>query len=218
MFTGIVQQTGRVKTLARVAGGWQLRIAHSPWENPLEIGESVAVQGACLTVVEARNEEFIADLLDETFARTALSSLSRDHRVNLERALRLGDRVGGHMVSGHVDETGSVKAIESRGRDFALRIACSSRLSRLTIFKGSIAIDGVSLTVTELDDGIVGVAVIPHTWRKTSLGDRRLGDLVNLESDLLGKYVARLLGKEDGPVAEASPKVSFDLLARAGFG
>lgn len=196
MFTGLVQKVGALRRLARSGGGWSLTLAHDPWSDPLVLGESVAVQGACLTVTSVLDGAFTADLLDETLRRTALRERGEGARMNLERALALGDRLGGHIVSGHVDETGTLLALEDRGRDLALRVACSETLARQTVLKGSVAIDGVSLTVSGLGDDWVEVNLIPHTLNETSLCDRRVGDAVNLEGDILGKYVARLLGRD----------------------
>ncbi len=196
MFTGLVQKVGALRRLTRSQGGWSLAVTHAPWPSALELGESVAVQGACLTVTAAGDGFFTADLLDETLQRTALRQLGEGSRLNLERALALGDRLGGHIVSGHVDETGTVAAISDRGRDLALRVACSAGLARQTVIKGSVAIDGVSLTVSGLGDAWFEVSLIPHTWAATSLCDRKVGDSVNLEGDILGKYVVRLLGRE----------------------
>ena len=211
MFTGLVQKVGVLKRLARSQGGWSLFIAHAPWADALVLGESVAVQGACLTVTQVGAGSFTADLLDETLRLTALRQLAEGSRVNLERALALGDRLGGHIVSGHVDETGTLQSIEDRGRDVALHVACSAELARQTVLKGSIAIDGVSLTVTGLGDDWLEVNLIPHTLKETSLCDRKAGDAVNLEGDILGKYVARLLGKE------SRQGVSEQMLAENGF-
>ena len=211
MFTGLVQKVGVLKRLSRNGDGWSLTLAHEPWPDALALGESVAVQGACLTVTSAGDGVFTADLLDETLRRTALREVGEGARVNLERALAVGDRLGGHIVSGHVDECGTLAAIEDRGRDVAWRVGCSAGLARQTVMKGSVAIDGVSLTVSGLGDDWLEVNLIPHTLSSTSLGDRRVGDALNLEGDLLGKYVARLLGKETrGGVTE-------QLLAENGF-
>lgn len=197
--------------MARSQGGWTLTLAHDPWPDALVLGESVAVQGACLTVTTAGDGCFTADLLDETLRRTALQGLGEGARVNLERALALGDRLGGHIVSGHVDECGTLSGVEDRGRDIAWRVACSAALARQTVMKGSVAIDGVSLTVSGLGDDWFEVNLIPHTLKETSLCDRRVGDAVNLEGDILGKYVARLLGRAPaGGVTE-------QLLAENGF-
>jgi len=203
MFTGLVQKVGVLRRLARSQGGWSLTLAHDPWPDALVLGESVAVQGACLTVTSVGAGFFTADLLDETLQRTALRQLGEGARVNLERALAVGDRLGGHIVSGHVDECGRLAGVEDRGRDVAWRVACSPELARQTVMKGSVAIDGVSLTVSGLGDDWLEVNLIPHTLTSTSLMERRTGDAVNLEGDVLGKYVARLLGRESrGGVTE----------------
>jgi len=211
MFTGLVQQVGTLRRLAKSGAGWSLTIDHASWPTALVLGESVAVQGACLTVTAAAGESFTADVLDETLDRTCLGAFGMPMRVNLERALALGDRLGGHLVSGHIDETGRVAAISDRGRDVVLRVACSPGLARQTVLKGSIAIDGVSLTVSGLGDDWIEVNIIPHTWRETSLSARAVGEPVNLEGDLIGKYVARLLGRDaPGGVTQA-------MLEQAGF-
>lgn len=203
MFTGLVQKVGVLSRLARSQGGWSLTLSHDPWPDTLVLGESVAVQGACLTVTSVGAGFFTADLLDETLQRTALRQLGEGARVNLERALAVGDRLGGHIVSGHVDECGRLAGVEDRGRDVAWRVACSPELARQTVMKGSVAIDGVSLTVSGLGDDWLEVNLIPHTLTSTSLMERRTGDAVNLEGDVLGKYVARLLGRESrGGVTE----------------
>lgn len=211
MFTGLIQQIGRLTDRRRVAGGWSLTIDHGPWEDALTLGESVAVQGICLTVARRRPDGFEADLLDETMLRTALGQLPAGAAVNLERALRPGDRLGGHLVAGHVDETGRLLAIEPAGRDRRLRVSLSPQASRQTVLKGSVALDGISLTLTGLGDDWFSVDIIPHTWEATSLRERRVGDLMNVETDVLGKYVERLLGRASGS------GVTLDSLERAGF-
>lgn len=196
MFTGLVQKVGLLKKMARSHGGWTLTVAHDAWDDTLVLGESIAVQGACLTVTAFGSGWFAADLLEETVGRTALRLLREGSRLNLERALALGDRLGGHIVSGHIDETGTLAGIEDRGRDVAWRVACSQALARQTVLKGSIAVDGVSLTVSGLGDTHLEVNLIPHTLQATSLCDRQPGDPLSLEGDILGKYVARLLGRD----------------------
>ncbi len=209
MFTGLVQRVGRFNGLSRSGGGWALACVHAAWDAPLEVGESVAVQGACLTVTAARADAFSADLLEETLERTALRTLATGSAVNLERALRLCDRLGGHVVTGHVDACGTVAAVTNRGRDRVLRVRCPHALTRQTVLKGSIAIDGVSLTVSGVGDDWIEVNVIPHTWEATSLSARRVDDTVNLEGDILAKYVEKLCGRASG--------VTEELLARSGF-
>ncbi len=211
MFTGLVEKTGIVKKLWRHAGGWRLAVACDPWaDDPLVLGESVAVQGVCLTVAALDAGGFTADLLDETLRRSSLGRLAPGSRVNLERALRLGDRLGGHIVSGHIDETGALASVRDAGRDYELVFACTKSFARQCVMKGSIAIDGVSLTITGLTDDSVAVNVIPHTWRETSLGGLKKGDVVNLEADVIGKYVARQMGAGTSGLTE-------ETLRKAGF-
>lgn len=213
MFTGLIQQVGRLQFIARAADGWSLAIAHAPWaEGPLALGESVAVQGVCLTVARLGDAAFGADLLDETLTRTALAALHVGAGVNLERAVRPTDRLGGHVVSGHVDDAGRIETIEPRGRDWRVRVRFSAEAARQTVMKGSIALDGISLTVAALGDDWFEVHIIPHTWLATSLPERKAGDPVNLETDILGKHVARLLGG-------ARPGgLTLEKLVQAGFG
>jgi riboflavin synthase len=211
MFTGLVQQVGALEGLSRADGGWSARIRCAPWKDALVIGESVAVQGACLTVTAENEGGFDADVLDETYRLTALRTMAPGAKVNLERALAVGDRLGGHWVAGHVDECGRLARVTPVGRDFVWRVSCSGTFARQTVMKGSVAVDGVSLTVSGLGGDWFEVNLIPHTLASTSLCERRAGDAVDLESDILGKYVARLLGKDaDGGVTEK-------LLAENGF-
>ena len=211
MFTGLVEKTGSIRKLFRHGGGWRLEVVCPPWEGePIVLGESIAVQGVCLTVAEAAPDGFTADLLDETLRRSALGRLGPGARVNLERALRLGDRLGGHLVSGHVDETGVLVSVRDAGRDFELTVACTRSFARQCVVKGSVALDGVSLTITGLTDDSLSVNISPHTWKATSLGERKKGDLINLESDVIGKYVARYMDVKPGGLTE-------DSLRKAGF-
>lgn len=214
MFTGLIQTCGLLEQARRVGDGLAIRITcPEPFNPPLVRGESVAVQGICLTVTRADERGFEADLLDETWARGAWRHLVPGARLNLERALRLGDRMGGHWVTGHVDETGTITSIEPTGRDWRLRIRCSFALARLIVPKGSIAIDGISLTVVQADAQTFETQIIPTTWHETSLHERHPGDTVNLEADLIAKHVQRLLQAPDPENA-----LSAENLAAAGFG
>ena len=212
MFTGLVEKVGRLVALDSTGAGATVRVAHDAWETPLVQGESVAVQGACLTVASVGAGEFVCDVLAETLDRTTLASTPAGAALNLERALRLGDRLGGHMVSGHVDGLGTLAGVRRAGRDRVLRVACAGELLRGIVSKGSIAVDGVSLTVAALDPDAFEVAIIPTTWEQTSLGVRQVGDRVNLETDMLGKYVQRLLGR-----TAPGAGICMDDLQRAGF-
>ena len=207
MFTGLIQKTGTVKRVSRGAG-LVMEIAFEPWARPLEKGESVAVNGVCLTVCSFSADRFTADVLRETESRTGLGNLIPGDRVNLERALRAGDAMGGHIVQGHVDCRGEVISREPRGRDFRLGIRCGRVIAAQSVVKGSVAIDGVSLTITGLGDDWLTVDLIPTTLRDTTLGKLRVGDEVNLEGDVIGKYVSKA-AKPSG--------ITEEKLARAGF-
>jgi riboflavin synthase len=191
MFTGIVEELGTV--LAR--DGARLRIGANGVLDDIEMGASIAVNGTCLTVVGWSDDEgwWEADVVDETYARTSLGALEPGHRVNLERPVRLSDRLGGHLVQGHVDGVGEIVAAAPD-----LRVRCDRGLLRYVVEKGSITVDGISLTVAAVHDDGFGVAVIPHTMDVTTLGHKGPGDPVNLEVDVTAKYVERLLAWKDG--------------------
>jgi riboflavin synthase len=195
MFTGIVEGTGTVAALAVAAdaGGARLEV-EVPWlAGQLALGESVAVNGCCVTVAEPTTAGFAADLVAETLRRTALGGLQAGARVNLERPLPLGGRLGGHLVQGHVDGIARVLARAPVGDGEEVRIELPPDLERYVVEKGSIAVDGVSLTVAATGPGWFAVALVPHTLEVTTLGDRRPGDPVQLEVDVVAKYIERLV-------------------------
>jgi riboflavin synthase len=196
MFTGIVEGTGTVAALAAASDGSGARLqVEAPWlDGELRLGESVAVNGCCVTVAEVTAAGFAADLVKETLRRTALGGLAAGARVNLERPLALGGRLGGHLVQGHVDGVARVLERTQLGEGEEVRIELPENLERYVVEKGSIAVDGVSLTVAGVGPGWFVVALVPHTLKVTTLGDRRPGDLVQLEVDLVAKYVERLVG------------------------
>ena len=212
MFTGLVQRVGTVKRVSRGAGLVLEIAADKPWAKPLEEGESVAVNGVCLTVVRCEGSRFTADVLQETESRTGLANLVPGAKVNLERALRAGDALGGHIVQGHVDCRGTVTAKIPKGRDFQLRIRCGRVLAAQSVLKGSVAIDGVSLTISALGDDWLGVVLVPTTASETTLGAKAVGDSVNLEGDIVGKYIAR-----QDRLASGSGGLTADDLVAAGF-
>lgn len=190
MFTGLIQKIGTVKRVSR-GSGLVLEIGFTPWTRPLEEGESVAVNGVCLTVVKFDETRFTADVLRETESRTELGELIPGAKVNLERALRSGDAMGGHIVQGHVDTRGKIIDKIPKGRDFQLRVRTGRVLAAQSVLKGSIAIDGVSLTISAIGDDYIGVDLIPTTLKETTLGLKKVGDMVNLEGDIVGKYIAK---------------------------
>jgi riboflavin synthase len=193
MFTGIIQRLGIIERLERNEGHGRLLVRAGSWSPKLDLGESIAVEGVCLTVSDVQEEVLAFDVLKETFDRTNLGEKKVGARVNLERALKVGDLLGGHYVTGHVDGIGRVRKITPVGRDWILEITCDPELMAQMVRKGSIAVSGVSLTLVDLlGDGFT-VHLIPHTWANTSLSDLSPGHAVNLETDTIGKYVQRLL-------------------------
>ncbi len=193
MFTGIVEETGRVVAFTQGERSWRLQIAAELALAGVALGDSVAVNGCCLTVTSFDSTSFSFDVLEETRRLTNFPSLVAGSRVNLERSLRFDGKVGGHFVSGHVDGLGTVEVFEQRGNDYYLRVRGPKNSGRHVIHKGSIAIDGISLTVAEVEGDSLAVWLIPTTLTVTNLAGRRVGDAVNLEFDLLGKYVEKLL-------------------------
>ncbi len=211
MFTGIVEELGSVKALRREAGAAQLTLSASTVLQSTAIGDSICVNGVCLTVVEMNSSEFSADVAVETLRVTNLGELKVGAKVNLERALQLSARIGGHLVSGHVDAVGRIRDKREEGNGWRIFIDAPEKVLRYVIKKGSIAVDGISLTVADVDAAGFSVAMIPHTAKLTTLGFKTSGDSVNLESDIIGKYVERLLsGRMEGGV-------DLDLLKKTGF-
>ncbi|HKK28118.1 MAG TPA: riboflavin synthase [Gemmatimonadota bacterium] len=192
MFTGVVEGTGRVVAREPHEGGLRFRVA-CDFAGELAPGESVAVSGVCQTVTAADGESFAFESIRTTLSRTTLGDLAGGERVNLERALRAGDRLGGHLVQGHVDAVGMLAAREPAGETWLLRIELPDEVAECTVEHGSLAVDGVSLTVNRLEGAVAEVAIIPYTWSHTTLSEVRPGGRVNLEGDLVGKYVRRLL-------------------------
>jgi riboflavin synthase len=195
MFTGIIEGTGTVAALAAAADGSGARLAvDAPWlAGRLELGESVAVNGCCVTVAETTAGGFAADLVAETLRRTALGGLAAGAEVNLERPMALGGRLGGHLVQGHVDGVAKVLDRTPAGEGEEVRVELPPDLERYVVEKGSVAVDGVSLTVAGVGPGWFAVALVPHTLKVTTLGRRRPGDPVQLEVDVVAKYVERLV-------------------------
>jgi riboflavin synthase len=192
MFTGLILHSGTIETFERLPNGARLRIRTTDPE-PFTRGESLAVNGVCLTVLPDSGGALMADLSDETLSRTTLGTLGVGLRVNVERALALGDRMGGHLVQGHVDTTGTLISIAHEGEFAVYRWSVSAEDAELVVNKGSIAVDGVSLTIVDPDAKSFGAALIPETLRRTNIGTARIGDKVNLEFDMIAKYVRSLV-------------------------
>ncbi len=212
MFTGIVQRLGTIVALDLSEKWGRIRVDAGDWDRPIELGESVATSGICLTVAGIQGRELVFDVLRETFERTNLGERRVGDVVNLERALRWGDAMGGHIVVGHVDGVGRVRGIERVGRDWRFELTAPPEIMDGCVFKGSVGCDGVSLTIAELLPDGFRVHIIPHTYDVTTFGRYRIGDGVNLEVDLLAKFVRRLMDRK-----AAWPGITWDTLRREGL-
>ena len=197
MFTGIVTDVGRIAGIETREIGRRLTIETAYDTSGIDIGASIACNGACLTVVEKTASSFSADVSGETLDKTTSGGWSVDTRINLERALRAADELGGHLVLGHVDGVGQVVRLEREGDNHRVSIKVPDALKHYVASKGSITVDGVSLTVNEVDDAVFGVNIIPHTWDNTSLADVVVGTDVNIEVDVIARYVASLLERDE---------------------
>jgi riboflavin synthase len=193
MFTGIIETTGIVQSLRRHNGGITMTAEADRIAKETEIGASIAVNGACLTIVSHDAHTFTVDMVPETVQRTTFGRLQIGARVNLEQTLRLSDRIDGHLVQGHVDGVGQVVSRESRGNSIWYTLKIPENLTPYVIEKGSIAFDGISLTIARLTDNLCAVSIIPHTASLTTFGDKKTGDEINVEVDMIGRYVESLL-------------------------
>lgn len=206
MFTGIVEETGIVDGLELNSNSALIKIRAEKVLEGTKTGDSIAVNGVCLTVTDIKGSTFIADVMAETMRRTNLGSLKKGQKVNLERAMAADCRFGGHIVSGHIDGTGVISKIRDEQNAKWIYIKAPAGILRLIVQKGSIAIDGISLTVADLDDESFAVSLIPHTQKETTLAAKKTGDTVNLENDIIAKYTERLLGAGAAKQSERDDK------------
>ena len=204
MFTGIIEEVGRIRTSEPIDGGTRLTVHAPKISTGLDIGNSISVNGVCLTVVDNNPDSFIMEAVGETLEKTNIGELVVGSMVNLERALAATGRFGGHIVQGHVNATGTIQEWYRRGENWFLTVDLPPSLRRYVILEGSIAIDGISLTVATLADNRVGINIIPHTARVTNLQERQAGQRVNIEVDVLAKYVENLLTYQDKRQVESS--------------
>ena len=193
MFTGLVEEKGKLKEKIPTGDGFQFVIEAKIVMKDLQIGSSIAVNGCCLTVVRINGKTFAVDTIEETLNKTNLGVLKQGMNVNLERPLAADARLGGHFVLGHIDTTGKVEDVKELSNSHWLTISFPEKFRQYLIYVGSVAIDGVSMTVAELKDKSFSVGIIPHTWKETIFADKKVGDTVNLEFDVLGKYVERIM-------------------------
>jgi riboflavin synthase len=219
MFTGIIAALGTIRRLTRRGGDALLEIETSLDLEDVKIGDSLAVNGVCLTVTAKTGRNFTADVSAETLSRTTLNKLSAGNQVNLEKALRVGDRLGGHMVLGHVDSVGRIVEQTARSGSVLFGFEIDPGMCRYVVVKGSIAVDGISLTVNRCETSCFYVNIIPHTAAETTLGFKKTGDEVNVETDILARYVEKLMtgGRDSGETGGSPGGVDLSMLAKHGF-
>lgn len=216
MFTGIIEETGSIRQISRGSRSVKLTVDASLVLEDTKVGDSISTNGICLTVVEMDNRSFTVDVMAETLRRSNLNNLTIGSRVNLERALRLSDRLGGHLLSGHVDGLGVIPEVTTEDIARVIRINTSAELLKYIVPKGSIAIDGISLTVVDVDEKSFSVSIIPHTATVTTLLEKQPGDTVNLETDMIAKYVEKLMKKV--PSEHGKQDLNMEFLQQHGFG
>ncbi len=214
MFTGIVEEIGTITEVHPQSSGVTVKIKAETVLEDAKVGDSIAVDGPCLTVRDLEQRTFVADISEETLRRTTLRSCKVGTRVNLERSLRLGDRIGGHLVLGHVDEIATISGWKNEGTSSIMQVTVSSKVKPYIAYKGSIAVDGVSLTIADVSDNKFEVALIPHTLQVTTLGDKQNGDIVNIEVDVMARYIETLMQNQIPP----SQKIDLEFLQKHGYG
>ncbi len=219
MFTGIIETMGSVVAARPAAAGSRMTIRADMDLASTKIGDSIAVNGACLTAVELSGSVFAVDISPETLTKSTLGDTKPGTRVNLERAMRLSDRLDGHLVSGHIDGQGKITYIRDLGSILVIGFAVEEALARYMIKKGSVAVDGISLTINKCDNHGFEVTIIPHTWKITSLGIKKAGDFINIETDIIGKYVEKFLTGHSTEKPDQMPKsgIDMEMLVKTGF-
>ncbi|WP_455243230.1 riboflavin synthase [Petrachloros mirabilis] len=216
MFCGIVEEMGAVTSMEKTLAGTRMTILAATVMGDLKIGDSISVNGTCLTVVTRGQRDFAVEVSPETLSVTTLGHLTAGAPVNLERAMKLNERIGGHLVAGHVDGVGTIRGRRQEGNAIFFSIEAPSEILRYCVVKGSITVDGISLTINDVSDHAFSVAIIPHTAKVTTLGLKQVNDTVNLESDLIGKYVERLL-QERSQLPKSSVVIDKDYLQKRGL-
>ena len=220
MFTGIIEGFGHIAAVRSTGQGKRLAIEADFSLNQTKIGDSIAVSGACLTAVAIGNQRFEVDVSPETLNTTTFEQAKVGDRVNLERAMRFSDRIDGHLVSGHIDDTGIIKQRETLGNAIVITVGTAESLTRYMIAKGSVAVDGISLTINRCDAGSFSVSIIPLTAKWTTIGFKGIGDRVNIETDMIGKYVEKFLSgasRDDKHNTHQGSRISRDFLVKSGF-
>lgn len=217
MFTGIIEEIGQIESVQKGSKSAVLHIRCNEVLDGTRVGDSIAVNGVCLTVTSMNNRGYTADVMAETLERSSLGSLRSGSRVNLERAMPADGRFGGHIVAGHIDGTGTIVEISKDETAVWYRVRTEPDILRYIVEKGSITIDGISLTVARVSREDFSVSIIPHTQGNTTLADRRTGDIVNLETDIIGKYIEKLLQPKEPEQEQDGSKLTLEFLAENGF-
>lgn len=217
MFTGIIEELGKIKSLEKHTEGARIKISAKVVTVDSVDGDSIAVNGVCLTVIDLKSDSFAADVSNETLKRSTLGNLNVGARVNLERAVTPTTRLGGHIVQGHVDSTGKFLQAVKEGDFWTIRIGFPPEIARYLVYKGSIAVEGISLTIADLAENYFEIAVIPKTWELTNLSTLKPGDAVNLEVDMIAKYVERILKYSAGAGENSSGGITMEKLVGSGF-
>ena len=197
MFTGIIEEIAKIDTTKPIAGGLSIKIEAKKILNDISVNDSICIDGVCLTVTNFDDSGFWVDAVGATQEKTTFASVKTSSSVNLERSVRLNDRLGGHLVQGHVNGIGTISEIQKLGEDYLLKIYVPESLERYLIKEGSISINGISLTIADLYKNVVSISIIPHTWQNTNLKYKKINDLVNIEIDILAKYVEKLLNRNE---------------------
>jgi riboflavin synthase len=215
MFTGLVEEVGVVTAIEKYKEGARIGLEANQILQDIQLGDSIAVNGVCLTASHIHQSGFFADVMEETLNRTALKMLGKGSKVNLERALAANGRFGGHMVQGHIDGTGTITHLKKDSSALWITVKVSHAVEKYVVEKGSIAIDGISLTVAKVEKESFCVSIIPHTLKETTLPHKKVGDLVNIENDIVGKYIEKFLGQREEEVPQS--KITQAFLTKAGF-
>jgi len=197
MFTGIIEEIGKIEKITSIAGGIALNLKAEKILEDIRVNDSVCIDGVCLTVTKSDKSSFWVDAVGATLDKTTFTGIKANALVNLERSVRLSDRLGGHLVQGHVNGIGTISEIKKLGENYLVKILIPEELERYLIKEGSIAINGISLTIADLNSNEISISVIPHTWQNTNLKDKKVNEKVNVEIDILAKYVEKLLAKNN---------------------
>jgi riboflavin synthase len=214
MFTGIIEEIGKISSINPIAGGMRIKISSGKILEDVSVNDSVCVNGVCLTAIKVEDDGFWVDAVGTTLEKTTFSKIQLSAPVNLERSLKLNDRLGGHFVQGHTNGTGTILQINKLGENYFLKIKVDENLEKYLIEEGSIAIDGVSLTIAELEGSKVGISLIPHTWQNTLVQFYKIGDKVNIETDVLAKYIDKLVKRN---VAKDNINITENWLKELGY-